>query len=129
MRSSNLTKITTAIATPQNPAELNETILQVVNALRGVHGSGEWDGGIGGIGSWCKYSAFWDAKLSFDKTQTITIELPFTAINTILKVYHINNLTSVVTIESVYLSNSKTVTFGAFGKTLIELSLVQSAKE
>jgi len=126
MRSSNLTKITTAIATPQNPAELNETILQVVNALRGVHGSGEWDGGVGGVGTWCKYSAFWDAKLYFNKVQTVTVELPFVAIQAIAKIYHID---SIVTVEYLFIENGNTMTIGSSGETLIELSLVQSAKE
>jgi hypothetical protein len=125
-KSSKATTITTAMASPSNPAELNETLLQLVNATRGTYGDGEWDGGIAGNGYWCKYAAFWDAKLSADISGTTTIKFPFVVTDSAVRVYHLSGTPSM---EVFYINSADALNLTGHGKTIIEVSLVQIPKE
>jgi hypothetical protein len=127
--SSRATVVTEAMAKPTNEREAKEAMVQVVNALRGTYGTGEWDGGFDGAsGYWTKYSMFWDAKLSFDGGGSATITFPFTVVDSIVKVYMVSGVT--VTQENHYIVKGNNLTLaGLTGKTIIELAFVKNTKE
>lgn len=127
--SSRTTIVTEAMAKPTNEREAKEAMVQVVNALRGSYGTGEWDGGFdGATGYWTKYSMFWDAKLSFVGSGTTTVTFPFTVIDSIVKVFKITGTSA--TQELIYIAKGNSLALtGLTGTTIIELAFVKNTKE
>lgn len=121
------TVVTDALAKPQNEKELAETISSLVNATRGSNGDGQWDGGVGGEGTWVKYRMFWDAKLVFSGLGSTTITFPFTVVDSVVRVIKCGT----APIEGLYYVNGrKTLDItGLNGTTIIELSMVKNTKE
>lgn len=121
------TVVTDALAKPQNEKELAETISSLVNATRGSNGDGQWDGGVGGEGTWVKYRMFWDAKLVFSGLGSTTITFPFTVVDSVVRVIKCGT----TPIEGLYYVNGrKTLDItGLNGTTIIELSMVKNTKE
>lgn len=125
--SSKLTTITDNIVNLESKQELAEALRKLTNALRGTYGEGEWNGGIGGTGFWCKYSSFWDAKITCAFSGDAVVSLPFFVPESIATIYHIAG--TVVTVETQYLVNKNTIEVTASGTFIIVLSQVQSTKE
>lgn len=128
-QSNRVTVITDANAKPQNEKEMAETIQALVNANKGSNGDGTWDGGVdGATGYWSKYRMFWDAKLVFTASGSITVTLPFTVVDNTVRVIKCGTTPAVEVLY--YLERSKTISLtGLNGKTVIELSMVKNIKE
>lgn len=122
------TTITDSTAKPINDDEVATSLQLMANALKGTYGYGEFNGGLGeniGNGYWHRYAMYWDAKLVFTGTGTTTITFPYTVIDSMVHVYD----TATNTDQVYYIENSKTLTFNASGKTIVEVSFVKTGRE
>jgi hypothetical protein len=121
------TTITDSNAKPINQVEMANSLQMMANALKGTYGNGEFDGGLGSIanGYWHRYAMFWDAKLVFTATGSVTITFPYTVVDSMVKVYDASANTASV----YYIESSKTLTFTASGKTIVEVSFCKNTKE
>lgn len=122
------TTVNESLASPKTAQETSNTIQTLVNALKGVYGNGDWDGGLGDIatGYYHRYAMYWDAKLSFTASGSVTLTFPFTVVDSIVKVFDVTSKTMAV----YYLDNSNSLSLTSLnGKTIIEVSFVQNTKE
>ena len=126
---SRVTVITDSNARPSNDKELAETVQALVNATRGANGTGDWSGGvIGAKGYWSKYQMFWDARLSFVASGSLTINLPFTAQDTVVRVIKCGTVSPVEVLY--YVDMAKTLTLsGLNGRTVVEIAMAKNIKE
>lgn len=126
---SRVTVITDSNARPSNDKELAETVQALVNATRGANGTGDWNGGVvGSKGYWSKYQMFWDARLSFVASGSLTIDLPFTAQDTVVRVIKCGTVSPVEVLY--YVDKSKTLTLsGLNGRTVVEITMAKNTKE
>lgn len=121
------TTITDSNAKPINQTEVSNSLQMMANALKGTYGDGEFDGGLGqgAEGYWHRYAMYWDAKLVCTAYGAVTITFPYTIVDSMVKVYDTTTNTTGV----YYIQSSKTLTFTASGKTIVEVSFVKNTKE
>lgn len=124
-RNNKTTTVSESVSKPLNETELKSSVQVMGNALRGVYGDGEWDGGVGGTGYWVKYAMFWDAKLVFDGTGAHTITFPFTVADSIVRV------TSTITLVTTnyYIASGTSLALTLSGKSIIEINFAKNAKD
>lgn len=123
------TTITDAHAKPINEREKAVAWQAIVAALRGVWGTGPWDGGIGGTGDWEKHSKFWDATLQADISGDVTITFPFTVVKSVVKVWKMDLGGTEATLSASYIESGKTLLVSHSGRIVVELSRVKNTKE
>lgn len=124
------TTITDAHAKPLNEREKSVAWQAIVGALRGVWGTGPWDGGIeGAIGDWEKHSKYWDATLQADIDGDVTITFPFTVTRSVVKVWKMDTGGTEATLSANYLESGKTLQVTHSGRIVVELSRVKNTKE
>jgi hypothetical protein len=118
--------ITDAWAKPRDAAEMSTAFQGVIGALRGAWGTGPWDGGVGGNGYWCKYSMYWDAKLTFEATGLHTVTLPYRVTESVVRWWCITE--SGPMLNAYYVANGQTVDINFVGTVVVELQMVKVVK-
>jgi hypothetical protein len=115
--------ITTHDTKPHDELDRERVFQLMANALIGVNGVGDWDGGLEGDGWWVKRGYWWEAVLTADVTGDFTLELPFEANNTVVEV--VNNNTQYL--YSIYSGSTLSVT-GLSGKVHIFIRPTRNKK-
>jgi hypothetical protein len=115
--------ITDSYALPHNEKEMSIAFQQVVGALRGVWGMGQWDGGVGGTGYWQKHGMFWDAILKYTTTEIKVIQLPFKARDTVATI-HKNGEAPV----SIFLNDVTSISVDRVGDIVVQISMAKNLK-
>ena len=121
-------KISESNANPINEVEVKQTLTMLANALKGTYGTGEFNGGLGdelAYGYWHQYAMYWDAKLVFTATGSVTITFPFTLVDAPVRIFNVSDSSSSV----YYVHKSKSITISATGKTIVEVGFVKNIKE
>ena len=120
------TTINESLASPKNQADVENSIRQLTNAVRGIYGTGEWDGGVAGSGYYHRYAMYWDAKLTFTGSGSTILSFPFTVVDSLVRVTDIATLTTKV----YYIENNNQLSVSNLGgKTIVEVSFVKNTKE
>jgi len=103
-----------------------DTVQMTANALLGTNGDGVWDGGsVGGVGYYCRYAMFWDAKLVYTLHGSESLVFPFTLVEAVVRIT--NTATGATSIN--YVENDRTLAVSGDGKYVLEVSFVKNTKE
>ena len=119
--------VTDAWAFPQSEVERTNAFQGLVGALRGAWGTGPWDAGLKGDGTWSKYQQYWDATcfVTFPGGSS-TVTLPFKAKDTILVAYPAISGTS--TPKAYYVQTGTIVSVDLAGPHVLKIHMSKVTK-
>lgn len=119
-----IASITDSMAKPTNEREKDIAFQQIVSALRGNWGTGEWNGGIeSALGYWEKHSMFWNAHLSINANGSTEITFPFRVTDNVMVVYQDGQQP-----ESIYIADATMATISRVGRIVVKLDMVKNVK-
>ena len=119
-----ITRINTADARPKTPKELDSTINKVANALEGEWGSGQFDGGIDGIGFYNKRGFFWDFVIKFTGSGVVSVKLPYVITDSVVETITGSPLSNVLS----FVVDSDVVSITADGETVVRSYMIPVGK-